>query len=113
LQINLQDAAAQVSTHQIGASATIQAMPVGELMGEFVAGHWAEVEDTSSAKTQRLQWAEGGKYGRAYLGRYCRAGRGCCRAAARSRRDKFRSGGGRGHFNFVQRGRSAYKRDFL
>ena len=63
MQGNLLDEATQVSAHQIGASATIQSIPIGNRMGEFVVGHWMEAEATSSVNTQTLQWVEDGKYG--------------------------------------------------
>lgn len=62
-QSDLENADTQANTPKIGASATIQPMPVGEIMGEFVTGHWAAVAETGQSTTQTLQWTEDGKYG--------------------------------------------------
>ena len=58
--MNLQDAATQVTAQEVGAGATIQPVPVGELTGELVLGRWTEIEKQTI--TQTLQWTEDGKY---------------------------------------------------
>jgi hypothetical protein len=55
---------AQGGAYWIGASATVEPVPIGGGWGEFVAGYWAAIEhgEESKASTQTLHWIEGDEH---------------------------------------------------
>lgn len=63
-QMRLEDVSPQGDAYWIGASATVEPVPIGDGRGEFVAGYWAIVEhaEESNASTQTLHWIEGDEH---------------------------------------------------
>jgi len=61
-QMKLQDILPQANPYWIGASASVQHVPVGDGLGEFVVGFWA-LEEAADKAVQVLHWTEDDEYG--------------------------------------------------